>query len=183
MAERRSFTGATRRRKTSWSVAAGDRVASALISVGGIGTIVAVLLVLAYLVSVVLPLLVPAKATSAERLSGAVPAGKAPLAIGVDEFGLIGWALMPDGAIRAFRIDNGRTLQDLPPATTKLAGMTAASIGADGEQGTFGFKDGGIRTGTIGFATKYLAKSELPAAVGNVQEGESVEWKGGMVTR
>ncbi|HEY2146321.1 MAG TPA: hypothetical protein VGH32_00190, partial [Pirellulales bacterium] len=61
--------------------------------------------------------------------------------------------------------------------------MTAASIGADGEQGTFGFKNGGIRTGTIGFATKYLAKSELPAAVGNVQEGESVEWKGGMVTR
>src|SRR5260221_8794911 len=156
MADKRSFTGTARKRQTSWSVAVGDRVAKAFITVGGVGTIVAVLLVLAYLVSVVLPLFLPPKVTSTERFSGVLGSTSSPSAIGVDEFGLIGWALMPDGRIRAFRTDDGHVLQELPPESTKLAGMSAASFAVDGQEGTFGFRDGTIRTGRIGFATTFL---------------------------
>src|SRR6267154_441047 len=117
MADKRSFTGTARKRQTSWSVAAGDRVAKAFITVGGVGTIVAVLLVLAYLVSVVLPLF-------------------------------------------------------LPPESTKLAGMSAASFAIDGQEGTFGFRDGTIRTGRIGFATTFLepaiVKAPLAGTVAHV---------------
>ena len=70
MAEGRDFTGVTRKRATSWSVAAGDRVAKILISIGGIGTIVAVLLVFAYLVSMVVPLFFPGHVSSTEAFPG-----------------------------------------------------------------------------------------------------------------
>ncbi len=70
MAEGRNFTGVTRKRATSWSVAAGDRVAKSLISIGGIGTIVAVLLVFAYLVSVVVPLFFPGHVIEHRGVSG-----------------------------------------------------------------------------------------------------------------
>jgi phosphate transport system permease protein len=163
MADKRSFTGTARKRQTSWSVAAGDRVAKAFITIGGVGTIVAVLLVLAYLVSVVLPLFVPPKVTSAERFAGVLGSGSSPSAIGVDEFGLIGWALMPDGRIHAFRTDNGHALEDLPPEVTKLGGMSAASFAVDGQEGTFGFRDGTIRTGRIGFATTFLEPEVVKA--------------------
>ena len=64
----RTFTGLSRRRKTSWTVAAGDRIAHGFVAVGGIGTIAAVLLVCVYLVSQVVPLFLPAKVESTRAL-------------------------------------------------------------------------------------------------------------------
>ena len=51
-----AFTGRTRRKKTALSVRLGDVVARVLITVGGIGTIVAVCFVFIYLGFKVLPL-------------------------------------------------------------------------------------------------------------------------------
>ena len=79
MPDHRSFTGLRRKRQTKWSVAAGDRIAKGLITVGGLGTIIAVLLVCAYLVSVVVPLFLPAKMTSSQRFAGAA-SGPRPIA-------------------------------------------------------------------------------------------------------
>ena len=52
----KSFTGRIRRQKTSWRVKGSDFVASGLIKVGGIGTIVAVLTVFLFLLLEVWPL-------------------------------------------------------------------------------------------------------------------------------
>lgn len=184
MAERRSFTGVARRRKTSWSVAAGDRFAKGLITIGGMGTIVAVLLVLAYLVSVVLPLFAPAKVQTEQQVPGALKAGAAPLAIGSDDFGVIGWALLPDGRLRAFRLDNGKLLgEELSPENSKLRGMTAASIGSDGRRAVFGFEDGKVRAGRISFPPKFLEAANVPPALRELPVGEIAELEGGMVTR
>ena len=68
----RTFTGLERRRKTSWTVTAGDRIARSLVAVGGIGTIGAVLLVCVFLASEVIPLFVPAKVESTNTLPGAI---------------------------------------------------------------------------------------------------------------
>jgi phosphate transport system permease protein len=183
MAEQRTFTGVRRKRQTKRSVAVGDRVAKGLITVGGVGTIIAVLLVCAYLVSVVVPLFAPAKITASEKLADVLDHGPSPLAVGVDEFGLIGWALYPDGRIRAFRMDSGATLQDLTPEKSGLAGVTAASFAVDGQQGTFGFGDGKVRIGRIEFTTKFFEPKDVPEAVRKGTELHAVEMDRGMVTR
>ena len=61
-----SFTGRGRRQATRPWVRAGDTLARLLITLGGIGTIVAVLLVGVFLLAVALPLFRPARA----RISG-----------------------------------------------------------------------------------------------------------------
>lgn len=60
MANRSSFTGRRRQRVTRWTVALNNRLAHAIIAIGGIGTIVAVSLVCVFLVWVVVPLFLPA---------------------------------------------------------------------------------------------------------------------------
>jgi phosphate transport system permease protein len=185
MPDQGRFTGVSRKRKTSWSVAAGDRVAKGLISVGGIGTIIAVLLVFAYLVSMVVPLFFPGTVTGTESFPGAIDHSSSSVRIGVDEFGLIGWALAPDGRVRAFRLDNGKTLEELTPEQSGLAGVTAVSIGIDGQQATFGFRDGKIRLGQVGFTTTFLESGDkdLPESVKTLPAGEAAELDHGMVTR
>jgi phosphate transport system permease protein len=185
MPDGRSFTGVSRKRATKWSVAAGDRFAKSLISIGGIGTIVAVLLVFAYLVSMVVPLFFPGRVTSTEAFAGAVDHGANVVRLGVDEFGLIGWALFPDGRVRAFRMDNGETLEDLTPAQSGLSDMMAAAFAVDGQQATFGFNDGRIRVGQIGFETTFLEPDDknLPQSVRDLQSGAAAEWDHGMVMR
>jgi len=54
--EPKSISGWTRRRRTTRSVRVAERAARWLITLGGIGTIVAVCTIFAFLVSVVLPL-------------------------------------------------------------------------------------------------------------------------------
>ena len=68
----KSFTGQRRQRTTRWQVRCADRVSRALITVGGIGTIIAVMSVCVFLVAVVLPLFT--KADVGQSQSGAVDA-------------------------------------------------------------------------------------------------------------
>jgi phosphate transport system permease protein len=61
--QKRSFTGRERRKQTRWTVRAADVMSKIFITVGGIGTIVAVLLVFVFLAYVVLPLFAKARVT------------------------------------------------------------------------------------------------------------------------
>jgi len=56
-----TFTGRSRRRTTRSWVRVGDGLARTLITLGGLGTIVTVLLVAAYLLAVAIPLFLPAR--------------------------------------------------------------------------------------------------------------------------
>jgi phosphate transport system permease protein len=71
-----TFTGRSRRRKTGSWVWAGDALARAVITLGGIGTIVAVLAVAVFLLAVALPLFRPARLTL-DRAASAVDGTKA----------------------------------------------------------------------------------------------------------
>lgn len=186
----RTFTGLGRRRKTSWTVTVGDRIAKSLVAVGGIGTIVAVLLVCVFLVSEVVPLFLPARVESTNTLNGAIgttPTATAkvgpPIRLGMDEFGGLGWALFADGRVRCFRLDNGHLLNDLSPEQTKLVGMTAVALSTDGQQAVFGFGDGKLQVGRIGFNTRFVEPAEVPAAVRDMAIGATAEWDGGLVAR
>ena len=94
MPQTATFTGRSRRRKTHPWVRAGDQIARAVITLGGIGTIVAVLLVGVYLLTVALPLFRPAHAS--RMGTDLVPAD--PLRLGIDESGSVAWVRRGVGA-------------------------------------------------------------------------------------
>src|SRR6187431_2092123 len=107
-----------RRRETRASVRVAERVAKLLISIGGIGTILAVTLILFFLVWVVAPLFAGAKATSlvAETLPGGTERAKGTgfspgPHVAVDEHRLLGATLDTDGSLSLWRPDTGALLK------------------------------------------------------------------------
>ena len=123
-----SFTG-HRRRKTRWTVSLGDRVARWLIAVGGIGTIVTVSLVCVFLVWVVVPLFLPASVQPPQTLSKNWDVHDV-LALGTDDYHLVGWMISTHGDIRVFRLDNGDVLQSISAEDANLTNVSAVSVGA-----------------------------------------------------
>ena len=85
-----SFTGRSRRRTTHPWVRASDRIARAVITLGGIGTIVAVLAVGVFLLAVAAPLFTSATAA----LDRVAPLRDATASfVGTDESGSVAWLL------------------------------------------------------------------------------------------
>jgi hypothetical protein len=118
-----SFTGRTRRRTTHPWVRAGDSVARFVITAGGIGTIVAVLGVLVFLVAVTAPLFGSARITAERTLDLSPENGPKLVAVGCDETGLIAWTLFEDGRLQAFSTRDGSLLIDRPGTVTGLFGI------------------------------------------------------------
>lgn len=171
-----SFTGRRRERTTRKSVMLVDRGARFLISVGGIGTIVAVLGVCLFLFWVAAPLFFPASVEDLE--SREVQAGADLLQIGVDEYQLLGWTLRPSGVLDVFRLDDGtpRAKKELfPPGQ-----LTASSFLIRGDMAAFGLADGTLQLAEVGFETKILETDQQPQSVigdapanGKTDDGES----------
>lgn len=178
MSHSTSFTGRSRLRKTRWTVHAADVAARNLIRIGGIGTIVAVSTVCLFLVWVVVPLFLPAELSA----PAAVPTpwhGADLLEFAVDEYRLIGWALSRDGMLRIFRPDNGAVLSER--LLFEGAELTAASITRQGNRGVFGFADGTVRLGRIGFETTFLEAADVPEEVRRLARQESRAFDEGMI--
>jgi len=152
-----TFTGRTRRRSSHPWVRFGDALARGLITAGGIGTIVAVLLVGVFLLVVAAPLFRPARATPE---GAAALAGAEPLAIGSDESGSVAWIVNADG-IRALDIADGATLLERPAAASGLDGCTAIRMVPGSLMAAVGFADGSFRTGRLGLESTYINAAEL----------------------
>lgn len=156
-----SFTGRNRRRRTSRAVRIGDALARGLITVGGIGTIVAVCTVCLYLAWVVLPLFAPARVVSTKDLAWQVDS--TVLHLTVDESQTLGWALDPSGQLQSFRLDRD---ESFPPRRLFDDGqLTAASFPTGSETISLGFADGTIRLAEIRFAQAVTAKTHDPIDV------------------
>ncbi|HTQ38464.1 MAG TPA: hypothetical protein VMJ32_05525 [Pirellulales bacterium] len=201
MSKQFSFTGRRRRRTTRWTVTLSNSLAHFVIAVGGIGTIVAVSLVCVFLVWVVVPLFLPASVgkgvdirvqgsgfgregagggtqSAGEKAQGA-NGNQTPLALGADDYWLMGWEIARDGSVRVFRLDNGQTLEQLTPEQTSLAGVSSASVAIDGQSAAFGFSDGQVRLGEIQFDYQIVPPEELPAAAQKLAPGEVAQLEGG----
>src|SRR4029079_15105693 len=107
MPSNKSFSGRTRTRKTSPLVRWTDRIATGVIAIGGLGTIAAVLLVCVFLVMVAVPLFEPASINDERSFATSSWSDQSPRLVAMDEYRLIGWALLPNGKLHAFRLDNG----------------------------------------------------------------------------
>jgi len=185
MQSRPTFTGRSRSRQTHSWVRAGDGVARALITLGGIGTIVAVLLVAVFLVSVALPLFRPARVTlekstkvSLSDLDAVVRPAVA--ALGADESGAIAWVLGVgvggDGTAAGERVQlvglaDGKTLLERSATDCGLADATALRVLPGRLQAVAGFADGSFRLGRLGLESTFLTAADLPAGSAPLQPG------------
>jgi phosphate transport system permease protein len=91
MSEPQSFTGRARRRTTSAAVLWTDKLARGVITIGGIGTILAVLGVAVFLVWVAMPLFLSADISALQVFEPGWQ--ESPVHIAVDDYGLLTWAL------------------------------------------------------------------------------------------
>jgi len=168
-----SFTGRSRRRTTHPWVRASDTIARTVITLGGIGTIVAVLAVGVFLLAVAAPLFTSATAA----LDRVAPLRDATASfVGTDESGSLAWLLDGQGdghgRIAVVGLADGATLLERTPAETGLAGATAVRVPAGGMLAAVGFADGSFKIGRIGLDAAYqpaeeLGRESLPARVGD----------------
>ncbi|MFM7292385.1 MAG: ABC transporter permease subunit, partial [Planctomycetia bacterium] len=180
-------------------VKAGDGLARAVITLGGIGTILAVLAVAVFLLAVAMPLFRPARlgreqsAAFASRPSqqaaaaNPAPAGdplpaagdpRAASCLGADEAGVIAWMLdasAPESAgVRVFSITDGQPLLTRPAAASGLADTTVVRVLPGGLQAVVGFADGSFRIGRLGLESTFLAADTLPPGVAGLAAGSAV---------
>lgn len=176
-------SGRQRRNKSiRWQVRAIDWLASATITVGGIGTIVSVSLVLVLLLWVVWPLLLPGKlgtAKSSATALGTVSAAQT-LALVPDDYRLLAWSLDDAGQLRVFRLDTGEVLSQ---RALVAGGIQALDVREP--QGNVALRqaDGALVRGKIGFATKFLDEAKVPAELTALPSGGVAPFEDGLVQR
>lgn len=179
------FTGRVRRRTTRRSVRFGDALARGVITAGGIGTIAAVLLMGVFLVAVALPLFRRAsigagKATALGRVDG----GPAPLLLGGDETGSIGWMLdVAAGRMRIVDLHGGAVLRDDALAASGLEGATALRVLPGGVAAVAGFADGTLRSARIGVESAFVPAADLPDGAESLPVGGATPDAGGVLLR
>lgn len=158
------------RRRARWT----EFFASALIRVGGLGTIASVTLILVFLVWVVAPLFLGAKAQVhpvAELVS--VPAET--LAIGVDDRKQVAWMIDARGRLGLWQLSDGaqidvRAIAGDGQVEGPAQHPTAFALTPDGTRFAAGFEDGSVRVGRITFESEFVTREQRPdvwAALGS----------------
>ena len=173
--DRGSFTGYRRARTPTRSVVVKDRLARFFITVEGVGSIVAVSLVGLFLVYVVIPLFKPPEMRSENTFDRQGAAEIAHLA--VNEYLTMVWTFHTDGSIEVRKLDDGQIVSRHSVfGVVDEAADASGAYGASGDRSPplcwsfpiegdaciFGFADGSVRIGTIGFATEFLEADEVP---------------------
>jgi len=179
MERKKSFTGRQRRLTNRWSVKLADSLARALITVGGIGTIVAVLMVFIFLLYVAFPLFLPTTLQDAkvEHRSGQ----DVPLLFDIDENKILAWKLFADSRVNASRLDNGASVLEKKLFDER----TVSSIASypEGDEFALGLDDGSVVLGAFEPQVKFYQASELPEAVRNLPVGGLADFESGVIER
>jgi ABC-type uncharacterized transport system permease subunit len=165
---KKTFTGIRRDRKTSRRVVITDFLARFCITFGGIGTIVAVLIVCLFLVWQVRPLFLSASTGDEKSAPAALP--DSTLHVGVDQYQRLGYAFHADGSVRVFRVDTGKTIDLIKVVEGRK--ITAHSFGDRGGTFVLGFDDGTFQFGTIEFATTFFYPAQPIPGVSDSQRDE-----------
>ncbi len=177
-----TFTGRSRRRTTRPWVRTGDRIARTLITLGGIGTIVAVLLVGVFLLAVALPLFraAAARVEATASLEADIPV---PMALGVDESGAVAWAVDRDGDLRLVAVADGRPLGSIPGDAAGLEGLTALRVVPGTLHAAAGFADGSVRSGRLGLESSFVEESDVPVGTALPDRGTALAGDAGLLIR
>ncbi|TWT39041.1 ABC transporter permease subunit [Blastopirellula retiformator] len=172
--DEKSFSGRRRRMKTRWTVAVADVLSEFVITVGGIGTIVAVMAVFVVLVARVAPLGLPASIS--DEVTRETHWGSAkPVHLAVDEYRTIGWVLFDDGRLETFRVDNGEKLAETQLFADKQLSAISTSVGRGGV--LLGFLDGTIQFASVDFKTSFIDVVDAPEEFQGMKPGERATFK------
>ncbi len=164
---------------TRWTVKAADRISAACISIGGIGTILAVSAVFLFLVSVVVPLFRSGHATSESTVAPRDPARV--LATGSDEYSVAGWTIGADGLLHVFRLDTGDTVAT--QALVAADSLSAFSFDVESASFAIGRIDGSVELGRIGFKTDYPSEDVVSAGMRALEVGAVAVADGAVVQK
>ncbi|WP_305043226.1 ABC transporter permease subunit [Geoalkalibacter sp.] len=183
MARQEKFTGKQRRYQTRGHVKIADLAARVSITLGGIGTILAVIGVFVFLSYVVVPLFLPEKITPLKKLSTIRSDLHQPgNLLATDEHLVMGWIAEQNGSrLVSFRLDTGEVLDRVE----LFAGETPLALNylAREQLLVAAFADGRILLGQIQFDTRFLHSEDLPSKVETLQPGERAAFDGGIVER
>lgn len=167
-----SYTGHSRRKSTPWTIRAIDLLARTVITLAGVGTIVAVLLICGFLVGVVVPLFLGATVSAPDNPPLEMVR---PVRMGMDEYRMLGWSLQKDGKLSSIRLDQGQILQTIRPKKLYDSSPLVACAQVDrGNQVVLGFEDGTIQLGRIGFQSRLLTATEITDAMAGLKDGENI---------
>jgi len=176
----RSFTGQVFQRKPRRSVMWRDDFARRVITLSGIGSIVAVSLVGLFLVWVVLPLFTPTgleETDSRESVSYAGPV----LYQAANNYGSLVWSLHQDGSVQVLDLDQG-LLVDSHSVRSDMQ-PTAWAVADQGRRLAFGYGDGVMITATTEFVVDYLDGDDLSAEMVNLEPGQRLVHGRGLVEK
>lgn len=179
---RESWSGYKRARTTPRSVRRAERISRFFITLGGFGTILAVVTIFGYLLSVIAPLFAGGRLEAptpplAFHDAGPTPGGDdiapppaAPIVrAGMDELGLLLWTLGEDGTLIVRRMADGSTV-----ARRRLFEDRQPTAWAFAPRGTVfaaGFADGTLQTGEIQTRSRYVDLAEAPEVVRRLPPG------------
>ena len=160
-----------RNRKTRRIVHFTEKIATALITVGGIGTIAAVALIFVFLVQVALPLFSDAELQEAEVLPEASRnADSRPVLHLVDEYRTQVAVLDPDGTVHVHAIDTGEALQSLQPFA-EWGTPKSFSTSPTGKTLGYALADGSVGLARLQFRVENLTPEEAEE-IPPLSEGE-----------
>ena len=171
----RPFTGRGRDRRTGRGVKIADTVAGWCITVGGVGTILAIFGVGVVLVAEVFPLFAPASLGTPAPVTEAGAWQRPGSILRIEEFVRLGWSLAPDGTLTVFRADTGRVLRSGPVAESRAGDVPVTAVAAafDSEDVAVGFADGTVRFGTVGVRSRFLSPDEVTAELRDLEPGSA----------
>jgi len=179
---KKSFTGYQRAQKTRLAVKAGDVLSRLFITVGGIGTIIAVSTVAVFLLWVAFPLLKPAIIGDEQDVRTPARTDK-PLRIAMDEYQLSAWALYGDGELVSFRLDSGEVLERKRLFEGKTITSSSFSIARGGLRALVGFGDGTASFGSLVYRTRFIDAPDAPAELASLEPGDAMRLGTAMVER
>ncbi|MFO7652552.1 MAG: ABC transporter permease subunit [Candidatus Krumholzibacteriia bacterium] len=177
----RLFTGRKRQRRPRRTVLVVDKLARWMITLGGIGSIVAVSLVGLFLVYVAVPLFIPPSAPPAGELARSGLDRGDPMHLAANEHLTMFWSYYGDGTVVLRRLDSGEVIT--ARAVSDSLVPTAWSFSIEGSEVIFGFVDGTVRLARIDFATEFLPPEEAPPELLELPAGTMAPLGDGMVER
>ena len=176
-------SNARRKLSSSWRVNLADTIARNVVTIGGLATIGAVLLVVLVLLGNVLPLFRGTKLDAdanvvslpAEVQKSIAADSLSVLHCGVDEFVEIAWFLMSDGQVVSVSTGDAKTLDRFAADGSKLSSdtktdvatsqITASFRSRDGDEIFLGRDNGTLQRLQIGFETSFLKLDEMDESI------------------
>ena len=146
-----------------------DRIAKQVITIGGIGTILIVLLVVLVLLGNVLPMFQPNVLEPITSFPVTESADDAPLACGVDEYSELLWTLHQDDSLTVHSIATGElvTRKRDPNSNGEASNWTVTSCTvADNDSSMLaGYSDGFVRPITLAISVEFVKASDVDSSI------------------